>query len=71
MAAPHITGLGAYLLALEGDRSPAALCKRMQDLAPKNVVTGAMSPNNIVAFNGADSSLESSLEHLLEKLAPK
>ncbi|KAI1119630.1 oryzin precursor [Nemania sp. NC0429] len=71
MAAPHVTGLGAYLLALEGDRSPAALCKRMQDLAPKNVVTGAMSPYNIVAFNGADSSLKSTLEHLLEKLEPK
>lgn len=64
MAAPHITGLGAYLLGLEGDRSPAALCKRMQDLAPKNVVTGAMSPNNIVAFNGADLSLKSTLENL-------
>lgn len=57
MAAPHITGLGAYLLGLEGDRTPAALCKRMQDLAPKNVVTGAMSPNNIVAFNGANSTV--------------
>ncbi|KAI1180673.1 oryzin precursor [Nemania sp. FL0916] len=54
MAAPHITGLAAYLIGLEGSRDPIALCKRMQDLAPKNVVTDAMSPNNIVAFNGEE-----------------
>ncbi|RWA10537.1 hypothetical protein EKO27_g4567 [Xylaria grammica] len=68
MAAPHIAGLGAYLLGLEGDRDPIALCKRMQDLATKDIVTDSMSPNNMLAFNGADVSLKDYLEHLLEKL---
>ncbi|KAI1126097.1 oryzin precursor [Nemania abortiva] len=71
MAAPHVAGLGAYLLSLEGDRDPIALCKRMQELAPKDVVTNSMSPNNIVAYNGAESSLEGYLEHVLEKLESK
>lgn len=72
MAAPHIAGLGAYLLALEGDRDPVALCQRMQDLATKDVVTDAMSPNNIVAFNGADDvSLKGFLESLVQKIDDK
>ena len=54
MAAPHIAGLGAYLLALEGDRDPIALCLRMQELATKDIVTDASSPHNIVPFNGVD-----------------
>ncbi|KAI0543055.1 oryzin precursor [Xylaria digitata] len=68
MAAPHIAGLGAYLLGLEGDRDPIALCKRMQELATKDIVTNAMSPNNMVAFNGANESLKDYLEDLFEKL---
>ncbi|KAI0877342.1 oryzin precursor [Hypoxylon argillaceum] len=71
MAAPHVAGLGAYLLGLEGDRDPIALCERMQELAPKDIVTNSMSPNNIVAYNGEDSSLQGSLENLLEKLESK
>ncbi|KAI8629442.1 oryzin precursor [Xylariaceae sp. FL1651] len=57
MAAPHITGLAAYLLNLEGDRDPVALCQRIQNLATKDVVTDSMSPNNMIAFNGASTSL--------------
>jgi subtilisin family serine protease len=53
MSAPHITGLAAYLLSLVGDRDPIALCKRIQELATKDIVTNSMSPNNMVAFNGA------------------
>ncbi|KAI0526000.1 oryzin precursor [Xylaria bambusicola] len=56
MSAPHIAGLGAYLLTLEGDRDPIALCQRIQELATKDVVTNAMSPNNMVAFNGVDQA---------------
>ncbi|KAI0445975.1 oryzin precursor [Xylaria telfairii] len=70
MAAPHITGLGAYLLSLEGDRDPIALCARMQELATKDIVTNSMSPNNMIAFNGA-LSLKAHLENLLEKLGPE
>ncbi|KAI0861948.1 oryzin precursor [Xylaria cubensis] len=67
MAAPHITGLGAYLLSLEGDRDPIALCERMQELATKDIVTDSMSPNNMLAFNGA-LSLKAHLQNLFDKL---
>ncbi|KAK5628293.1 hypothetical protein RRF57_004008 [Xylaria bambusicola] len=56
MAAPHVAGLGAYLLTLEGDRDPIALCARIQELATKDIVTNANSPNNMLAFNGADQT---------------
>ncbi|KAI1744213.1 oryzin precursor [Xylaria scruposa] len=67
MAAPHITGLGAYLLSLEGDRDPIALCERMQELATKDIITDSMSPNNMLAFNGA-LSLKAHLQNLFDKL---
>ncbi|KAK4499078.1 hypothetical protein PRZ48_009590 [Zasmidium cellare] len=53
MATPHIAGLAAYLLALEGTRSPAALCSRIQSLATKNTIVnpGSGSPNYL-AYNG-------------------
>ncbi|OTA59248.1 putative alkaline protease 1 [Hypoxylon sp. EC38] len=52
MATPHITGLGAYLLALEGPRDPIALCERIQTLATPDIVTKSLSKNNILAYNG-------------------
>ncbi|KAI0388026.1 oryzin precursor [Hypomontagnella monticulosa] len=52
MATPHITGLGAYLLALEGPRDPIALCERMQDLATPDVVVDSLSTHNLLAYNG-------------------
>ncbi|XXG98204.1 hypothetical protein Hte_004526 [Hypoxylon texense] len=52
MATPHITGLGAYLLALEGPRDPIALCDRIQELATPDVIADAESANNLLAFNG-------------------
>ncbi|KAB8737529.1 hypothetical protein FH972_026488 [Carpinus fangiana] len=53
MATPHITGLGAYLLALEGTRTPAALCDRIKALSTKNVVTSVPSgTTNALAYNG-------------------
>ncbi|CZT17806.1 related to Cuticle-degrading protease [Ramularia collo-cygni] len=53
MATPHIAGLAAYLIGLEGTRSPAALCQRIKDLAVKNVIAnvGSGSPNAL-AYNG-------------------
>lgn len=52
MATPHVTGLGAYLLALEGPRSGTELCARIVALAQSGVkgLKGA-SPNKI-AYNG-------------------
>jgi subtilisin family serine protease len=53
MATPHITGLGAFLLAYEGSRTPAALCSRIQTLSTKNVIVGLPSGTlNYLAFNG-------------------
>ncbi|KAI0900140.1 oryzin precursor [Annulohypoxylon nitens] len=51
MATPHITGLGAYLLSLEGARDPQALCDRIQVLATQDVVTDSQSTHNILAYN--------------------
>ncbi|KAM3497635.1 hypothetical protein MY10362_009019 [Beauveria mimosiformis] len=53
MATPHIAGLGAYFLAL-GKGSAASMCKVIQDLSTKNVLTGVPSGTvNYLAFNGA------------------
>ncbi|KAI0403756.1 oryzin precursor [Xylaria palmicola] len=71
MSSPHIAGLAAYLLGLEGPRGPVALCRRMQDLATKSVVTDAKSANNMVAFNGAEGSLKDDLDRLFGTLHPE
>ncbi|KAF2718193.1 subtilisin-like protein [Polychaeton citri CBS 116435] len=53
MASPHVAGLGAYLLALEGARDPIALCDRIKTLSTKNIITnpGASTTSNL-AYNG-------------------
>ena len=53
MACPHIAGLVAYLIGLEGPRSPAELCSRIQELATSDVLedVGSGSPN-LLAYNG-------------------
>nr|POF14199.1 cuticle-degrading protease [Quercus suber] len=53
MAAPHVAGLGAYILGLEGSMTPQALCARLKDLATKNAISrpGLFSPNTL-AYNG-------------------
>jgi len=56
MATPHVAGLGAYLLALEGKMTPAALCSRIQTLSNKNKISGVPSgTKNYLAFNGNPS----------------
>jgi subtilisin family serine protease len=52
MATPHITGLGAYLLGLEGDRAPKALCRRIQELSTKHTLSGTIFSRNYLAYNG-------------------
>ncbi|KAJ3560763.1 hypothetical protein NPX13_g9192 [Xylaria arbuscula] len=52
MAAPHITGLAAYLLSLEGAIDPDTLCGRIQTLATTKVVSSALSKNDLLAYNG-------------------
>jgi len=53
MASPHAAGLGAYLLGLEGSRTPTALCDRIVTLATKNKISGLLLTANRLAFNGA------------------
>jgi subtilisin family serine protease len=59
MASPHVAGLAAYLLGLNGKQTPAAIGKKIKDLATKNAVTisgtGTSTTPNILAFNGATS----------------
>lgn len=53
MATPHIAGLAAYLLALEGKKSPAALSTRILGLAQKDKITNVPGGTvNLLAFNG-------------------
>lgn len=53
MAAAHITGLGAYLAGLEGFPGAEALCKRIQELATRDVLTSVPGGTvNLLAFNG-------------------
>ncbi|KAK2591719.1 hypothetical protein QQS21_010573 [Conoideocrella luteorostrata] len=53
MSAAHITGIGAYIASLEGFPGAQQLCKRLQDLATKNVLKNVPSGTpNLLAFNG-------------------
>ncbi|KAK4185257.1 alkaline protease [Podospora australis] len=53
MASPHIAGLGAYLLRLQGPKTPAALCAYIASSANQGLITGLPSgtPNRL-AYNG-------------------
>ncbi|KAI2464970.1 subtilisin-like protein [Annulohypoxylon bovei var. microspora] len=56
MATPHITGLGAYLLALEGNKTPQELCSYIASTALSGVLTSIPSGTvNKLAFNGNPS----------------
>ncbi|KAK9434760.1 subtilisin-like protease PR1B [Metarhizium brunneum] len=56
MSAAHITGLGAYIAALEGFPGGEKLCKRLQELATKGVLTNVpVGSLNLLAFNGNPS----------------
>ncbi|KAI1390368.1 subtilisin-like protein [Hypoxylon trugodes] len=53
MATPHIAGLGAYLLALEGKKSPQELCSYIASTANSDVLSSIPSGTvNKLAFNG-------------------
>ncbi|RYO88786.1 hypothetical protein DL763_005866 [Monosporascus cannonballus] len=55
-AAAYLSGLGAYLLALEGPRGGAALCERIKELSTKNVLLNVPAgTGNRLAFNGNPS----------------
>ncbi|KAL5632663.1 hypothetical protein ACGC1H_005570 [Rhizoctonia solani] len=53
MAAPHVAGLIAYLLAIEGRRTPANMLARVKHLAPDGVLRGIPSDTrNEMIWNG-------------------
>lgn len=57
MASPHVAGLAAYILALEGKKTPAALSSRLTALSLKSKITGLPSGTvNNLAFNGNPSA---------------
>jgi subtilisin family serine protease len=56
MAAPHITGLAAYLSALEGYRGPIATCQRIIELSSTDLLSDLPDATyNRLAFNGNPS----------------
>ncbi|KHN94547.1 subtilisin-like protease Pr1B [Metarhizium album ARSEF 1941] len=53
VSAAHITGLGAYIAALEGSPGGETLCRRLQQLATKHVLTRVPPGTpNLLAFDG-------------------
>ncbi|KAI5856884.1 subtilisin-related protease [Tricharina praecox] len=55
MACPHIVGLAAYLISLEGLDSPAAVVKRMKALSIAGIVTNpGLDTIDNLAYNGAE-----------------
>ncbi|KAH7337083.1 peptidase S8/S53 domain-containing protein [Rhizoctonia solani] len=53
MATPHVAGLVAYLLAVEGRRTPANMMARIKQLAPQRVLTGIPpGTQNELVWNG-------------------
>jgi subtilisin family serine protease len=40
MATPHVAGLIAYLISLNGNTTPAAMSTQLKNLATKDVLTG-------------------------------
>ena len=55
MATPHIAGLAAYLIALEGLSSPSAVVNRIQSLATSGKIKDSESTNNLIGYNGSGS----------------
>ncbi|KAI0130319.1 alkaline serine protease [Xylariales sp. AK1849] len=57
MAAPHVAGLGAYLLGLKGANGTFELCERIQKLSNKEHIAD-LPPDtkNFIAYNNAGSS---------------
>lgn len=57
MATPHIVGLAAYLISVEGSRTPTALCERIKTLGQKGKLSmstnaSAAGTQNVLAYNG-------------------
>jgi subtilisin family serine protease len=56
MASPHLAGLAAYYMGLNGPQNPVALCSSIKKSAVKDAITGLgafRGTSNLLAFNGA------------------
>ncbi|KAF5665061.1 alkaline protease (oryzin) [Fusarium heterosporum] len=51
-AAPYVAGVVAYLLALEGSRTPAQIWSRLQELAIKDKIADPKGVPNLLVYNG-------------------
>ncbi|KAF4991745.1 hypothetical protein FGRMN_7635 [Fusarium graminum] len=51
-AAPHVAGIVAYLLALEGSRTPAQIWSRLKELAIKDKIADTQGVPNLLVYNG-------------------
>ncbi len=52
MATPHVAGLGAYLLGLEGFKAPQTLCAYIASIGTTGALSGVPSGTiNSIAFN--------------------
>ncbi|QDS74874.1 hypothetical protein FKW77_003517 [Venturia effusa] len=54
MAAPHVAGLGAYIMGMKGKQNPIGLCTTIKNSANMNALSGLPggTPNRL-AYNGA------------------
>lgn len=54
MSAPHVAGLGAYIMGMKGKQNPIGLCNMFKSSANMNVLSGLPggTPNRL-AYNGA------------------
>ncbi|KAH6687204.1 peptidase S8/S53 domain-containing protein [Plectosphaerella plurivora] len=52
MAAPYVAGVIAYLLALEGRRTPAEIKARVLELATEGVIENLNGSPNVLLYNG-------------------
>lgn len=56
MATPHVVGLCAYLITLEGLKSPREVVQRLKQLAGRDLITGLIENSpNMLAFNGVST----------------
>jgi len=61
MACPHVVGLAAYLIALEGLESPAAVTRRMKALSIAGIVSNpGLDTIDNLAYNGAGGGSDNS-----------
>jgi oryzin len=68
MACPHVVGLAAYLIALEGLRTPADVAARMKELAITGIVSNpGKGTVDALIYNGAEGAGSNSTLPLIRR----